>query len=328
MNQECHFHSDCCAQHGLRTTSHWFESRDQTATTLVKTAAIFGPRNYIRKYFFRTLSGFPDMTQAITPRTDHDLAEQSIFDKAVAIVLDTLSPTSRRVYHRTYRAWCQFATEHGFDVMDLTLDNIRAFIHEADVAKTTRQNRLSHMRKLLELLAIGDGHYRQHYNAVKSFLKVQANAGDKRRPERVKRALNPHEATALLGVWRNDASDIGIRNDVMIRLLIYAGLRRSELIALRWTDINEENLTITVRHGKGDKERVVAIVDPSEGTVKALQSLRNAQGGGYTHVFPSMTRGRTATWAADTPTVDQTVMRVVSQTAKRAGLGDLAPHDL
>ena len=227
------------------------------------------------------------MPQAITPRTDHDLAEQSIFDNAVAIVLDTLSPTSRRVYHRTYRAWCQFATEHSFAVMELTLDNIRAFIHEADVAKTTRQNRLSHMRKLLELLAVGDGHYRQHYNAVKSFLKVQTNDGDMSRPERVKRALNPHEATALLGVWRNDASDIGIRNDVMIRLLIYAGLRRSELIALRWTDINVENLTITVRHGKGDKVCAVAIVDPSEGTVRALQSLRNAPGGGFTHTsFP------------------------------------------
>lgn len=191
------------------------------------------------------------MTKAITPRTDHELAEQSIFDKAVAIVLDTLSPTSRRVYLRTYRAWTQFASEHGFDVIALTLDNIRAFIHEADVAKTTRQNRLSHTRKLLELLAIGDGHYRQHYNAVKAFLKVQANDGDKSRAERVKRALNPHEATALLGVWRNDSRDVGIRNDVMIRLLVYAGLRRSELIALRWTDINVENLTITVRHGGG-----------------------------------------------------------------------------
>ena len=114
----------------------------------------------------------------------------------------------------------------------------------------------------------------------------------------------------------------------MIRLLVYTGLRRSELVALRWTDINAEDLTITVRHGKGDKERVVAIVDPSEATVGALQSWRNAQAGDYTYVFPLMTRGRTATWAADTPTVDQTVMRVVSETAKRAGLGDLAPHDL
>ena len=99
---------------------------------------------------------------------------------------------------------------------------------------------------MLELLAIGDGHYRQHYNAVKSFLKVQANDGDKSRAERVKRALNPHEATALLGVWRNDTSAVGIRNDVMIRLLVYAGLRRSELVTLRWTDINFEDSVLSV----------------------------------------------------------------------------------
>ena len=104
----------------------------------------------------------------------------------------------------------------------------------------------------------------------------------KTRLERVKRTLNPQEATALLGVRRNDSSDVGIRNDVMIRLLVYAGLRRSELIALRWNDINFEDLTITVRHGKGDKERVMAIVDPSGGTVGALQSLRQAQGGRLT----------------------------------------------
>ena len=172
------------------------------------------------------------MTLDISPYTGHELAEQTTFDRTVAIVLDTLSPTSRRVYGRTYRAWRQFAAEHGYNVMALIFGNIRAFIHVADVAKTTLQNRLSHMRKLLELLAIGDEGYRQHYDAVKSFLKIQVNEGDRSRPERVKRALNPHEATALLGVWRNDTSDVGIRNDVMIRLLVYAGLRRSELIAL------------------------------------------------------------------------------------------------
>ncbi len=94
------------------------------------------------------------------------------------------------------------------------------------------------------------------------------------------------------------------------------------------TDINFEDMTITVRHGKGNKERVVAIVDASEGTVRALQSLRNAQGGNYAYVLPSMTRRRTATWASDIPTVDQTIMRVVSRTAKLVGLEDPAPHDL
>ena len=43
-----------------------------------------------------------------------ELVEPSVFNKALAIVLDTLSPTSRRVYFRTYRAWTQFAAEHRF----------------------------------------------------------------------------------------------------------------------------------------------------------------------------------------------------------------------
>lgn len=87
--------------------------------------------------------------------------------------------------------------------------------------------------------------------------------------------------------------------DVMIQPLVYAGSRRSDLIALRRSDINFEDITIAARHGKGDKERMVAIVDPSEGTVRALRTLRSAQGDNYTRVFPSMTRGRKATWAAD-----------------------------
>ena len=113
------------------------------------------------------------------------------------------------------------------------------------------------MRKLLELLAIADDGYRQHYDAVKSFLKVHATDDDKIRPERVKRTLSPHEATALLGVWRNDNGDIGIRNDVMIRLLIYTGLRRSELVALRWSDIKAQaghiNAATTLRYAQRSK---------------------------------------------------------------------------
>ena len=38
------------------------------------------------------------MTQDISPHTGHELAEQTTFDRTVAIVLDTLSPPSRRVY--------------------------------------------------------------------------------------------------------------------------------------------------------------------------------------------------------------------------------------
>ena len=71
------------------------------------------------------------------------------FERAIEIICDSLSVSSRRVYQNTYRAWRAFSAAHAFAVMDVTFDNIRAFINQADVAKSTRQNRLSHMRKLL-----------------------------------------------------------------------------------------------------------------------------------------------------------------------------------
>ena len=70
------------------------------------------------------------------------------------------------------------------------------------------------------------------------------------RPGRAKRALKPHEVTRLLDVWRNTRSVKGVRNNAMIRLLVYTGLRRSELVMLRWSDVDAEAGLVTVRHGK------------------------------------------------------------------------------
>ena len=148
------------------------------------------------------------------------------------------------------------------------------------------------------------------------------------RPGRAKRALKPHEVTRLLDVWRNDLSVKGVRNNAMIRLLVYTGLRRSELVMLRWSDVDSEAGLVTVRHGKGGKERVAAILDSTEGTELALGRLRESQPEEYQFLFASTTPGRGTKWLADTPTSDEVVALVVGKTAKMAGLGKLAAHDL
>ena len=104
------------------------------------------------------------------------------------------------------------------------------------------------MRKVLEALSIADRErYEQHYQGVKSFLKVKGEESDLERPDRVKRAFKPHEVTRLLDVWRDDRSIRGLRNNAMIRMLVYTGLRRSELVALRWSDVDIEAGVVTVR---------------------------------------------------------------------------------
>jgi site-specific recombinase XerD len=58
------------------------------------------------------------------------------------------------------------------------------------------------------------------------------------------------------------------RNHALFSLFIFAGLRKSEALKLRYTDVDISNLTIFVNQGKGSKDRIVPI------TYTLAQSLR------------------------------------------------------
>ena len=49
------------------------------------------------------------------------------------------------------------------------------------------------------------------------------------------------------------------------------------MVALRWDDIDFEEQLVTVRHGKGDKERIAAIADITDETIQSLYALWEAQ---------------------------------------------------
>src|SRR5688500_12203815 len=82
------------------------------------------------------------------------------------------------------------------------------------------------------------------------------NAGLKRPPE----PLTAYEVRALLSACSTRYSS-GIRMRALIGVLYGAGLRVSEALALKPPDVDPNAGTIRVRHGKGDKSRVVGI-DP------------------------------------------------------------------
>lgn len=51
--------------------------------------------------------------------------------------------------------------------------------------------------------------------------------------------------------------EMGLRTEAMIRLFLCSGIRAGELQALEISDLNFEEQTIRIRHGKGDKSRTV-----------------------------------------------------------------------
>ena len=79
---------------------------------------------------------------------------------------------------------------------------------------------------------------------------------EKRLPEK----LTKQEASKLLEVVFNypyDYKYLRYRNYAIFSLFLFAGLRRGELLKLKLTNVDIENLTIFISQGKGSKDRMI-----------------------------------------------------------------------
>ena len=252
------------------------------------------------------------------------------FKTLTYMISQTLAESSRRVYANTYRQWWAFAERHQLDYLALSYENILAFLNQSDIAFATRQSWKTHMLRMLDWLEEADEQgewYGVQRRRVLKFVKVKRMEAERGR-RRSQRALKRTELAQLLDVWAVDPRKVGIRNYALLRLLIYTGLRRAEVVMLRWDDIDLDAHTVTVRHGKGDKERVAAIADVTDASKRALYALWGAQAGAYDCVFPTMTAGRSPKFEADTPMSAQTIVRLLQLSSRRAGIGHLSAHDL
>ena len=187
----------------------------------------------------------------------------------------SLAESSRRVYANTYRQWWTFAERHRLDYLGFSYGNILAFLNQSDIAFATRQSWKTHMLCMLDWLeeAVERGErYGKQRRRVLKFVKVKRMEAERGRRSS-QEALKRTELAQLLDVWSVDPRRVGIRNQALLRLMIYTGLRRAEVVTLRWDDIYLDVHTVTARHGKGEKRRVAAIADVTETTKRALCAL-------------------------------------------------------
>ena len=92
------------------------------------------------------------------------------------------------------------------------------------------------------------------------------------REERDPPILLKTEYKALLQVAGGNTRDLAI-----VMLFLQTGLRVSELVNLQLPDIDFTSREITVRQGKGRKDRVVPLVKQAEAALKAYLKVRDAQ---------------------------------------------------
>lgn len=170
------------------------------------------------------------------------------------------------------------------------------------------QKYVSHLRGLLDY-AWRSG--RSQRNVLDGFSLQDTK---QRRPPRV---LTLEEAERLVATCPE--SSASQRRDRLIVLVLYGcGLRTSELCALRVQDVDRERKELFIRHGKGDRERVVPI---PEGVYTPLLAYLLERGGKKGPLF------RTAAKQGRVSPAE--VSRLVHEAAHRAGLDtEITPRTL
>lgn len=131
-----------------------------------------------------------------------------------------------------------------------------------------------------------------------------------KRPVKLPRVLSRQEILGMIGCTKN------VKHRLLIMLLYSSGLRVSEAVRLKISDICPERGLIFVRQGKGKKDRVTVL---SERFKKELFSYLCSRGDQGEYLFPTK-RGFLSKKAAQ---------YIIARAAKKSGVGKrVTPHML
>jgi len=136
------------------------------------------------------------------------------------------------------------------------------------------------------------------------------------------RALSMGELTALMAACSTDLTPAGPRDAALLALLSRGGLRRSEAVALDLADYVMDSGAITVRSGKGRKDRTTYL---DGGAAAALADWLFVRGTAAGPLLCPVNKGGRITIRRLS---DQAVLGALQKRATQATVKSFSPHDL
>lgn len=138
-----------------------------------------------------------------------------------------------------------------------------------------------------------------------------------RAAKKLPRVLSPGEVNALVGALRTE------RDRAMIALMVHGGLRRCEVLGLRFADVHIGDRRVFVAEGKGGHQRLVPVADPfftALATYLATERPAEAHSDRVFVVLKGPRRGQPLSAAG----LDQ----ILDGARQRAGLAHATCHEL
>lgn len=137
------------------------------------------------------------------------------------------------------------------------------------------------------------------------------------------RALSLGEIARLFQACAEDPAPAGARDAAILAILYGGGLRRSELSALDLADYDPETGALTIRGGKGNKDRTVYVSNGSEDALAAWLCHRGDEPGAM--FWPINKAGAIR---QDMRLGDHAVYEILRKRARESGVAEFSPHDL
>jgi integrase/recombinase XerD len=211
------------------------------------------------------------------------------------------SDNTRRAYTRIMN---EFVAYVGKPLQLVRLEDVQAYLETVE-GKSSSQALAVNAIKSLFTFGTELGYFNVNVARV-----VKA---PKARSELAQRILTQEQAKAMV------SSETNQRNHAILRLLYTSGLRVSEVVSLKWSDVRRtDNGAVLDVWGKGQKQRYVLI---SKSMADELLSL-DGQTGADRYVFQSR-----ESKAGTLPMAERQVNRIVLDASKRAGIdGHVSAH--
>lgn len=154
-------------------------------------------------------------------------------------------------YMLDIRQFCDFLTRKKIDIENIQEDNLSDFFQimrkQKHLSARSLSRKISSLKVFFKYLA-------DKFGIANIMIGVSFPKLEKKLPN----FLTEQEIYTILSCAESDQSDLGKRNNILLKLLYVTGIRITEAVSLKLSDIKFEDNLIIVQ-GKGNKERLIPI---------------------------------------------------------------------
>ena len=136
------------------------------------------------------------------------------------------------------------------------------------------------------------------------------------------RKLLEREIKALIAACKRDKTIAGKRDLAVITLMLSTGLRRSEVVSLNIEDYNSRNGELTVKAGKGNKQRLVFIQVDARQLIKHWLKCRGKSAGQFFYPINNKIA------IVQRKMTTQSLYDLIKKRSVEANIVHCSPHDL